>query len=68
MEIMFDNLPDVIGLQEPTPNQINWIIEQNRGYYQHYGIPRHLINNEHSGMFVRKDKFIVIEEGHIWIN
>ena len=65
---MLENLPDVIGLQEPVTNQINWIIEQTRHLYNHYGIPRDLLNYEHSGIFVRKDKFIVLEEGYVGIN
>ena len=61
-------MPDVIGVQEPTPAQIDFLINKMKHLYDHYGISQHREDQEHSGIFVRKDKFIVKENGHIWIN
>lgn len=37
-------------------------------YYNYYGRPRNLAEDEEVGIFIRKDKFMVIEDGYIWIN
>ncbi len=37
-------------------------------FYQYFGQPRDLKEDEHSGIFIRKDKFIVREKDYVWIN
>ena len=37
-------------------------------YYRYYGKARDLADDEESGIFIRKDKFLVLEDGYIWIN
>jgi hypothetical protein len=37
-------------------------------FYEYFGKPRDLHKDEESGIFIRRDKFIVREDGYIWIN
>jgi len=68
IDLIKDYLPDIIGVQEPVKNQIDYMINKLQQYYRYYGKARDLANSEHSGIFIRKDKFIVLEDGYVWIN
>lgn len=60
--------PDIIGVQEPRTSQRVYLTSQIGQYYNYFGKPRNLKDDEESGIFVRKDKYKVIEDGYIWIN
>jgi acyl-coenzyme A synthetase/AMP-(fatty) acid ligase len=55
-------------VQEPLQFQIDDLYEDIRHVYNYYGKPRDLKKSEHSGIFFRKDKYIVKEDGYIWFN
>lgn len=63
-----DYYPDIIGVQEPKKNQRVYMEEYIKMYYRYYGKARDLADDEESGIFIRKDKFLVLEDGYIWIN
>ena len=68
MEVIINQFPDIIGVQEPRQSQRIYLSGKICQYYDYYGKPRDLKVDENSGIFIRKDKYHVIEDGYIWIN
>jgi endonuclease/exonuclease/phosphatase family metal-dependent hydrolase len=64
-----DTAADLIGTQEMLPFQAEYIRQQLEGY-DYYGHSRELDNRdgEQCGVYVRRDRFVVLEVGHFWLS
>ena len=61
-------MPDLLGIQEGNSSQINYQQTQIGQFYRYFGRPRDLLEDEHCGIYVRRDRFFVLEDDYIWIN
>ena len=66
--LILNYLPDFVGVQQPKTSQREYLSSIIGNFYQYFGKPRDLYQDEESGIFIRRDKFIVREDGYIWIN
>ena len=60
---------DVVGTQEMLPFQAEYLRDQLKSY-DYIGQSRepHKVDGEQCGIFVRRDRFVVLELGHIWLS
>lgn len=60
--------PDIIGMQEVLPDQLNYLHSQMREY-NWYGMGRNKEkSNEYSPVFYRKDKFDILDSATFWLS
>jgi len=59
--------PDSVGLQEATPEWMDYLKDALGDKYDYVGIPRE-DEGEYSSIFYKKDKYEVEESGNFWLS
>ena len=59
--------PDSVGLQEATPEWMNYLKDALSDKYDYVGIPRE-DDGEYSSIFYLKDKYSIAESGNFWLS
>lgn len=63
-----DIFPDLVCTQEVVWQQSQYLQNKLRPFYAYFGRPRDSQRDEEVGIFVRKDRFLVIEEDTVWLS
>ena len=66
-DTIFKGEPDSVGLQEATPEWMNYLKDSLSSKYDYVGIPREE-DGEYSSIFYLKDKYAVKESGNFWLS
>ena len=66
-ETILKGAPDSVGLQEATPEWMDYLKDALNDKYDYVGIPRE-DEGEYSSIFYRKDKYTVAESGNFWLS
>ena len=66
-ETILKGAPDSVGLQEATPEWMDYLKDALSDKYDCVGIPRE-DEGEYSSIFYRKDKYTVAESGNFWLS
>ncbi|MBR2876520.1 MAG: endonuclease/exonuclease/phosphatase family protein [Clostridia bacterium] len=66
-ETILKGAPDSVGLQEATPEWMEYLKDALADKYDYVGIPRE-DDGEYSSIFYLKDKYYVVESGNFWLS
>lgn len=66
-ETILKGTPDSVGLQEATPEWMEYLKDALSDKYDYVGIPRE-DDGEYSSIFYLKDKYAVTESGNFWLS
>lgn len=66
-ETIFKGMPDSVGIQEATPEWMDYLKDALSDKYDYVGIPREE-DGEYSSIFYLKDKYSVKESGNFWLS
>ena len=66
-DTIFKGEPDSVGIQEATPEWMEFLKDALSDKYDYVGIPRE-DDGEYSSIFYLKDKYTVTESGNFWLS
>ena len=69
LEIINKNNPDTLGVQEATPEWMDYL-KSNLTDYDYVGVGRDDGDNEgeYSAVFYKKDKYVTLDKGNFWLS
>ncbi len=69
LEIIRKNDPDTLGVQEATPEWMDYL-KKNLTDYDYVGVGRDDGDNEgeYSAVFYKKDKYVTLDKGNFWLS
>ena len=66
-DTIFKGAPDSVGIQEATPEWMEYLKTALSDKYDYVGIPREE-DGEYSSIFYLKDKYTITESGNFWLS